>query len=255
MYTTVTLNCWNTMYWDVRRPILVDFVKQFKPSVLCCQEVRPAVIEAIQEGASGSYQYVDPSRDSFEGWQQEGNIFWDPSVFSYIECGVIDAGMCEPLRRLFFVKLRAIDNGKEVIISNIHLTWQGQKYRTDNADPRKEQIQKVIDKALRPWSEMGIPSLFMGDLNCPFFPKKLIKDQVPVFLDCFSALQLRIPTTHPARPSDEDEEQYPDQTYDWIFVDSQRVKPLMATVPHKTFHGSWRNCSDHFPVWLLWKFC
>jgi len=103
MYTTVTLNCWNTMYWDVRRPILVDFVKQFKPSVLCCQEVRPAVIEAIQEGASGSYQYVDPSRDSFEGWQQEGNIFWDPFVFSYIECGAIDAEMCEPLRRLFFV--------------------------------------------------------------------------------------------------------------------------------------------------------
>ena len=46
-YTTVTLNCWNTEEWSWRRPILVDFVHHFRPNILCCQEVRPAVIEAI----------------------------------------------------------------------------------------------------------------------------------------------------------------------------------------------------------------
>ncbi|CAD7928807.1 unnamed protein product [Amoebophrya sp. A120] len=422
-YSIITLNAWNTEQWATRRAIVVDFFKTFRPDILCLQEVRPEVLDAVREALVG-FEYLQDA--SVPGYLVEGNILWNASKFDKLAIGAEDVGIEETERRLFWVLLRerekspteasdpqggssmlntagvsrssttpsrktssgitgsagmnivpggagagthgttsgnnnfSLEHGcNTLLVCTAHLTWQGSyPYLTSNTDPRKKQMRRICEwlevqammdalllghhgdptgrrggtseqqadgaistnrqlvdndieshltsprlagdlsssaELVGPTSKQSssrTPSvspvllqqtvahqtagnagsssssagpfsttplappalIFCGDLNCAFGPKQVLRQALPFMQDCFSGLQLRIPSTHPARPSDPCEEQLPDQTLDWIFYDQRNLAPVMATKLEKLYEGSVRHVSDHFPLWFSFRF-
>ena len=105
--------------------------------------------------------------DPFEGWSQDGNIYWHHEPFEFVEYGVGDIGQLEKLRRLFWVRLRLRNAGRQqtLFVATAHYTWYGnEQERTEGLNPRIDQARKTVETLdkLVPESE---PLLFTGDLN------------------------------------------------------------------------------------------
>jgi endonuclease/exonuclease/phosphatase family metal-dependent hydrolase len=231
-----TYNIWTTTRWPERRDALASFAQSVHPDILCLQEVQPDSLRTLDQSLP-CHQRID---DDFEGWSTEGNIYWRNDLFQVEAYGCDDIGIFEPLRRLFWVRLRLRHSpGKTVHVATAHYTWHGHEFaRSTERNVRIAQARATagsLDVHRRP----GEAQLFMGDLNDSTEPIRLLHEAG--FVDCFSSLGQTPAITHPAGPNPSNAP----CTLDWILSRG----PIRSVVAHVVdfFHGD-LTPSDHKPV-------
>lgn len=247
--------------WPQRRLPIIECLKTFSPDILCVQELHPLLHDTIVE-ALPTYEYV---HDDFPGWQYEGNIYWKSDIFKMIEYGMIDIGMMEPLRRLFWVKLQINifsnknveenqSNTNELLIANAHYTWEGhEEERKTDINLRKQQARRTVNALqdlISKFNNPCLPVLFMGDLNENYHPRRILREAN--FVDCFAELRLPTPITHPQRPSEPKEDIQVGTTLDWI-MQNKYARPLLANALQNIFSTGGYSVSDHCPVMCIYE--
>src|SRR5690625_3714045 len=100
-FVACTYNLWKDERWPDRNEPLRRFITRHQPDILCAQELCLQSRHLLDQ-VLGTHQRVD---DYFEGWTQEGNIYWNRSLFELVEYGAEEIGILEQWRRLFWVRL------------------------------------------------------------------------------------------------------------------------------------------------------
>ncbi|MFV2067553.1 MAG: endonuclease/exonuclease/phosphatase family protein [Pirellulales bacterium] len=244
--TIVTYNLWNTERWPERQPALEQFVTLFRPDVLCLQELR-AVTQACLDRALPDHQRV---HDDQTGWTCEGNIYWNAILLAEVEHGAEPIGILEERRRMFWVRLRLLDSGRTVFVSNTHMTYQGHKDEVATGmSPRRDQANRAL-AALERLVDENEPVFFVGDLNDPYLVPMLMHEAG--FQSCFSALGVQCPPTWPAYPTANFSagDWVTNQTIDWILA-NEHARALAANVPQCFVNDI--SPSDHWPVQAVYE--
>lgn len=234
--SVMTLNVWGTNKWERRKPVLKELMKRFRPDILCLQEAREEVQDTILETVP---EYKKVEDRNFPGWTSENNIIWNSKLFGLNDYGNVDIGGVKPNRQLCWARLELEKSSKKILVLTAHYAWagHGEESKTGKS-PRVEQSRKTLDFIKEHASEDEYV-LFMGDLNEPFHPRRILNEGGIV--DVFTRLGIPAQPTRPARPIDN----RPDETDDWIFC-NQLVRPLGAMVV-KFYHQEVPP-SDHWPV-------
>src|SRR3954468_7199121 len=168
----VTYNIWLTQRWDVRAPALRAFLDRFDPDIACFQELQQQSRDFI-DGALAGHKRVD---DAHPGWTNESNIYWRDSVFEHVEHGDEDANIPDGDRRLFWTRLKIRGLGRTILVGTAHLTSQRNKVECETGQsPRVEQIRRII-AALKKIQQPKEPMFFMGDMNDPVHPPRLLQE-------------------------------------------------------------------------------
>lgn len=215
-----TYNLLGTSRWTERRPSLERFFQLHRPDVLCTQELTPDACELISRILPAMNRVDDP----YDGWTNEGNIFWDADLFDALGYGTADINILEGDRRLAWVRLRIKDTGSTIVVATAHFDWFGTSREVaDRINIRVEQAERTVE-ALDALVGDDEPVLFMGDLNDDSHPLRVLRDAG--FADSFTALGRYPVPTHPARPMKGD---YPPRTHDWM-LHRGPIRPLLTTV-------------------------
>ncbi|CAF1124632.1 unnamed protein product [Rotaria sp. Silwood1] len=247
--------------WPQRRLPIIECLTTFTPDILCVQELHPLLHDAIVESLP-SHAFV---QDDFPGWQSEGNIYWNRNMFKMMEYGMVDIGIMEPLRRLFWVRLeiqmftnenkeQSQSNTKELLVANAHYTWEGhEEERKTDVNLRKQQARSTVTALQDLTSQFNNPHLavlFMGDLNENYHPRRILREAG--FVDCFAELRLPTPITHPQRPSEPKEDIQVGTTLDWI-MQNKYARPILANALQNVFCTGGYSVSDHCPVMCVYE--
>ncbi|KAG5182225.1 hypothetical protein JKP88DRAFT_348937 [Tribonema minus] len=161
--------------------------------------------------------------------QQEGGIFYNTKLFILHAAGAEELNLPEhPHRKLHYCVLK-IEATIRVITILAALATHTFPFIHGNHNP----------------------VFLLGDFNEDFHPPRLLSQAM--YQDCFSALGVPAPHTHPARPSHPKEEERPDRTLDWVFSTGQARAVLASVVRDFRVPGSPPgevavHPSDHFPV-------
>ncbi|CAF4384107.1 unnamed protein product [Rotaria sp. Silwood2] len=247
--------------WPQRRLPIIECLTTYTPDILCVQELHPLLHDAIVESLP-SHVFV---QDDFPGWQSEGNIYWNSNMFKMMEYGMVDIGIMEPLRRLFWVRLavktftnenneQSQSNKKELIVATAHYTWEGhEEERKTDVNLRKQQTRRTVtalQDLTAKFSNPHLAVLFMGDLNENYHPRRILREAG--FVDCFAELRLPTPITHPQRPSEPKEDIQVGTTLDWI-MQNQYARPILANALQNVFCTGGYSVSDHCPVMCIYE--
>ena len=242
--------------WPKRRLPIIECMKAFTPDILSVQELHPLLHDTLIE-ALPSYVFV---QDDFPGWQSEGNIYWNSTMFDMLEYGMVDIGMMEPLRRLFWVRLTIRMskedrlNTQELLIANAHYTWEGhEEERKTDINLRKQQTRRTVaalEDLIARINNPQLAVLFMGDLNENYHPRRILREAG--FVDCFAELRLPTPITHPQRPSEPKEDIQVGTTLDWIFQ-NKYARPILANSLQNVYCTGGYSVSDHCPVMCIYE--
>ena len=244
--------------WPQRRLPIIECMTAFTPDILSVQELHPLLHDTLLE-ALPNHHFV---QDDFAGWQLEGNIYWNSTMFNMIEYGMVDIGIQEPLRRLFWVRLtiktseneNSQSNRKELLIANAHFTWEGHEVeRKSDINLRKEQTRRTVAALEELKEKINNPHLailFMGDLNENYHPRRILREAG--FVDCFAELRLPTPITHPQRPAEPKEDIQVNTTIDWI-VQNKYARPILANSLQNLFCSGGYSVSDHSPVMCIYE--
>jgi endonuclease/exonuclease/phosphatase family metal-dependent hydrolase len=247
--------------WPHRRLPIIECMTAFTPDILCIQELHPLLHDTIVE-ALPTHAFV---QDDFPGWQSEGNIYWNSDMFKMLEYGMVDIGIMEPLRRLFWVRLgikiatneneeQSQSNTRQLLVTTAHYTWQGHiEERTTDINLRKQQTRRTVTALQDLTAKFDNPHLavlFMGDLNENYHPRRILREAG--FVDCFAELRLPTPTTHPQRPSEPKEDIQVGTTLDWI-MQNQYARPILASALQNLFCTGGYSVSDHCPVMCVYE--
>ncbi len=262
----MTFNMWKIdgypANWPHRRTPILECLKTLRPDILCVQELHPLLHDTVVE-ALPTHVFV---QDDFEGWQSEGNIYWSSEKFNMLQYGIIDIGIEQPLRRLFWVLLTLNTPDKEtkgshepaagqLLVATAHYTWEGHaEERKSDVNLRKGQARRTVTALHDLMSKLGNPSLpilFMGDLNENYHPRRILHEGG--FVDCFAELRLPAPITHPQRPSAPHEDILGDVTLDWI-MQNKYARPILASVIKNMLCSNGYVVSDHCPVMCVYEF-
>lgn len=237
VFTVCTYNIWSTFRWPERRTALKQFAVSHKPDILCLQELQSDSRLSLEESLGGSHTSV---QDDFEGWTREGNIFWNNHLFEAKDWGVVDIGMIEVFRRLFWVRLELRDgSGRRVFVSTAHYTWPGHPDLIENGKNVRIAQAKATLSALTQLRQDNEAQLFMGDLNDSELIPRILR--AGGLVDCFEALGRSPRATWPALPT----ERGAPTTLDWLFHRGA-LKVRTAEVVD-FFCGEWAP-SDHKPI-------
>ena len=242
----VTYNIWLTERWDVRAPALRGFLETFDPDVLCLQELQPTSREFI-DSTLPAHKRVD---DAFRGWATESNIYWRDALFAHIEHGCEDAGIPDGDRRLFWVRLKMRDLDRPMLVATAHLTSQRNKLECETGQsPRVEQIRRII-QALKRLNQPGEPMFFMGDMNDPVHPPRMLHEAG--YKTCFAALGIQPPPTYHCYPTANVQpgNRVVNQCIDWL-VSNGEARAISAAVPQ--FYLKDSAPSDHWPVQAVYE--
>lgn len=242
----ITYNLWQTKRWPARAPALEKFFTLFVPDVLCVQELQRPTQEFLDRVLQGH----DRVRDPFPGWTNEGNIYWNKAVFEKIEHGAEEVDHLEPERRMFWVRLRLETFRKTIFVATAHLTTT--RYREEEEtglSPRVRQLKRIAGELARLVHD-GEPAFFMGDMNDPRHPQRILR-QVG-FASCFAALGMQSPPTFQCYPTAniEPEEQSITEAIDLI-VANKHARAIAASVP-QCYAGDIAP-SDHWPVQAVYQ--
>jgi endonuclease/exonuclease/phosphatase family metal-dependent hydrolase len=243
--TIVTYNIWMMERWAVRAPALRKFLGTFNPDVLCLQELQSESQRFIDEALPTHRRVSDP----FRGWTMEGNIYWRDALLARVEHGAEDVGIPGD-RRLFWVRLNLRALNRDVLVATAHLTTQRNETECQTGlSPRVEQTRRIID-ALRGLKKPGEPVFFMGDLNDPVHPPRMLHEAG--FVSCFAALGIQCPPTYQCYPTAHVPfgNRVVNQCIDWL-VSSSEARAVSATVPHFYFEDA--APSDHWPVQAVYE--
>lgn len=234
-FVATTYNLWATDRWPERSEPLRGYARLTRPDVLCVQELRPQTRDLLDAELIGHARVDDP----FDGWCTEGNIYWSTALFELVEYGAEDIGTLEPLRRLFWARLRLTGTDDTVLVATAHYTYQGnERERTEGFSPRLEQARRTVAELerLAPGDE---PVLFMGDLNDTVNAIRTLR--AAGFVDSFTACGAPLQPTHPARPTADGNP----QVLDWQFHRG-RIRAMNSHVGD--YFGGDMAPSDHKPV-------
>ncbi len=264
--SVMTFNMWKTdgypANWPHRRMSILECLKTLTPDILCVHELHPLLHGTVME-ALPTHAFV---QDDFKGWQSEGNIYWNSDTFNMLQYGIIDIGIMQPLRRLFWVLLTLNTSDREIegpnqstvgqlLVATAHYTWEGHaEERNSDVNLRKQQAHRTVTALHDLTSKFGnphLPILFMGDLNENYHPRRILHEAG--FVDCLAELRLPAPITHPQRPSAPHEDILGDVTLDWI-MQNKYARPILANVIKNMLCSSAHVVSDHCPVMCVYEF-
>ena len=238
--SVVTMNVWGKRRWPDRQLAMRGFMETFVPDVLGIQEAAQPVQQAIA-AALPAHQRVE---DDDEAWREQGNIFWNTERLRLVAYGCEDIAGNKPMRPLFWVRLERVDTKQTLLVSNAHYTWPGNlEERETGQSPRVHQSRLTVDHLQR-LAQPDEPVLFMGDLNEPVHPRKILMKAG--YTDPFTELGLPAAPTRPARPIDN----RPDEVDDWIFSNGI-LRARAALVPH--YYQQDLPPSDHWPVLAMYE--
>jgi endonuclease/exonuclease/phosphatase (EEP) superfamily protein YafD len=238
-FVACTYNLWAEARIHERKAPLTRFLELHAPDILCVQELRPVTRDLIDATLSGHARVDDP----FEGWLRESAIFWNRELFALVEFGTEDVGMLEPLRRLFWARLR-LEDGGTLFVATAHYTWIGNATeQAGGPSPRYAQAQRTV-KALNRLVPPSEPLLFMGDLNDFAHPIRLLREGG--LMDSFGALNRYPRPTHPALPTAHGVP----QTIDWMFHRGP-IRPMTSEVVD--FFADDFAPSDHKPILTTYR--
>jgi endonuclease/exonuclease/phosphatase family metal-dependent hydrolase len=242
----VTYNIWLTQRWAVRAAALGGFLKTFIPDLLCVQELQQTSRDFLDATLS-THQRVD---DAHRGWTTESNIYWRNSLFAHVEHGSEDAGIPDGDRRLFWARLKIRELDRTVLVATAHLTSQRNKIECETGQsPRVGQIKRIIE-ALKRLNQPGEPLFFMGDMNDPVHPPRLLHEAG--YASCFASLGIQAPPTYQCYPTADvpPGNRVVNQCIDWL-VANQHARAVAASVPH--FYLNDAAPSDHWPVQAVYE--
>jgi endonuclease/exonuclease/phosphatase family metal-dependent hydrolase len=242
----VTYNIWATKRWPAREPALRRFLELFAPDVLCLQELQPAT-QAFLDKALPAHDRV---HDPLPGWTNEGNIYWNRSLLEKAAHGAEEIGHIEPERRLFWVRLRLTQSGRTVFVSTAHLSTTGYPEEMETGkSPRVRQLHRIAEELARLVQD-GEPAFFMGDMNDPRHPQRILRKAG--YIGCFAALGLQSPPTYQCYPTAgiEPGEETRTEAIDLI-VANRHARPIAAAVPH--CYARDIAPSDHWPVQAVYE--
>ena len=242
----VTYNLWNTKRWPLREPALRQFLDLYYPDILCVQELCTET-QSFLDAALPRHERV---HDNLPGWTCESNIYWNSDLVEGLAHGAEDVGMLEEHRRLFWARLKLRKQNRTVFVSTAHFTYQGHpRERESGQSPRIAQTQRTVD-ALGRLVREDEPAFFMGDLNDPVHPMRILHEAG--YPSCFAALAILSPPTWPCIPTKNSEPggMITNQTIDWL-VANEHARPIAAQVPH-CFCGDIAP-SDHWPVLAIYQ--
>lgn len=232
----ITLNLWNTEYWEQRRTCVVSFVQTFHADIYCFQEVREQTLSVL-DSALSEYQRIEGPE---EGWRCENSIYVKKSLFTVLDYGRVDLQMPEIYRGVFWVRLRTTDN-RPLFVATMHLTHQlnadelrtGIGYRHAEAHRAAKALNSLIGDD---------DAIICGDFNDPVHPARIFAQEAR-FTDVFSALGLCAPVTFPCPYLSN--EGFLVEAIDKIMMRGN-ISPVLATSPQYTIPGG--VLSDHWPV-------
>ena len=210
-FVVTTYNLWAETRWPDREAALRAYLRTAAPDILALQELRQATQKVLDEELP-DHRRVD---DSFEGWTSESNIYWLNPMFEFVEYGAEDItklSETNEIRRLFWVRLRIHDNGKTLLVSTAHYTYQGHfNERTTGQSPRLEQARQTL-AILERLAHPEEPVLFMGDLNDPVNALRVLRDGG--LRESCESLEILPSPTWPASPTSHGKTL---QVLDWQF--------------------------------------
>lgn len=242
----ITYNIWLMQRWAVRAPALRGFLQTFNPDILCLQELQQESRDFI-DSTLATHRRVD---DAHLGWTVESNIYWRDALFAHVEHGTEDAGIPDGHRRLFWARLKIRDIDGTVLVATAHLTSQRNKLECETGQsPRVGQINRIID-ALKRLNKRDEPLFFMGDMNDPVHPPRLLHEAG--YASCFASLGIQAPPTYQCYPTAgvPPGNRVVNQCIDWI-VANQHARAVAAAVPH--FFLDDAAPSDHWPVQAVYE--
>lgn len=243
----VTYNIWLTERWEVRAPALLKFLDVFDPDILCLQELQPQSRGAIDQALPGHRRVDDP----FRGWSTEGNIYWRDALFERVEHGAEDFGIVpDGDRRLFWARLKVRALDRDILVATAHLTTQRNTLECETGQsPRVEQTRRII-AALKRLNRPGEPAFFMGDMNDPVHPPRMLQEAG--YTSCFAALGVQCPPTFQCWPTANVQpgSRVVNQCIDWL-VANAHARAVSAAVPH--FYFADAAPSDHWPVHAVYE--
>lgn len=232
-FLACTYNLWGEERWKIRHVPLRRFLEVNRPDVLCVQELTLAARELITD----TLPWMQCVEDSFPGWTEEGNIYWNADVFDLVEYGAEDIGILEEERRLFWVRLTC-PTGDTLVVATAHFTWlwdpgssgEGVMVRVSQAEAAVRALDNVV--------QSGEPVLFMGDFNDYLYPLDVLRSGG--FEDSFLALGRAPQITHPAFLTSESP-----TLLDWM-VHRGPIRPTLTSVVD--FYVDGVPPSDHKPI-------
>jgi len=242
----ITYNLWLTQRWPARAPAFERFLTLFTPDVLCVQELQRPTQEFLDQILSGYARVHDP----FPGWTTESNIYWASTAFERVEQGAEAVSHLEPERRLFWVRLRVKPSQKTIFVATAHLTTARHREEAETgASPRVRQLNRIAGELTRLVRE-GEPAFFMGDMNDPWHPQRILMQAG--FVSCFAALGMQSPPTFQCYPTANVQpgEQTITEAIDLI-VANKYARAIAASVP-QCYAGDLAP-SDHWPVQAIYQ--
>lgn len=235
-----TYNLWGTHRWPDREEALRSFLQTTYPDILALQELRPKTRQLLDETLDRHTRIDDP----FEGWTREGNIYWRADLFQLIEYGAEAIEIKEPLRRLFWVRLRHEVSGAKLLVATAHFTWKGHPTEVEqHINPRPRQAALALS-ALEQLAQDADALFFVGDFNESANAINVLRKAG--FKDTFRDRGVLQPPTHPAYPT----ARGVPQVLDWqLYKGAARV--LAAEV--LDFFAGDIAPSDHKPVLVVYE--
>jgi exonuclease III len=170
-FLACTYNLWGSTRWDERRRPLQQFLDVNRPDVLCPQELRPDACDLI----TGTLPWMERVVDSFPGWTEEGNIFWNSRLFDLAEYGAEDIGILEENRRLFWVRLTD-EFGGTIVVATAHFSWLEEAGETGEWVTVRVAQAGAAAESLQELTRPNEPVLFMGDFNDYLHPIEVLRD-------------------------------------------------------------------------------
>ena len=242
----ITCNLWLTERWPARAPALERFLSLFTPDVLCVQELQRATQQYLDGVLSGYGRVHDP----FPGWTNESNIYWNATFLEETEHGAEEVGHVEPQRRMFWARLQIKSLQKAIFVATAHLTSARHSDESETGvSPRVRQLKRIADE-LRRLVRDGEPAFFMGDMNDPRHPQRILKSAG--WVSCFAALGMQSPPTfqcYPTanvRPGEETITEAID-----LIASNRHARAIAASVPQ--CYGGDIAPSDHWPVQAIYQ--
>jgi len=242
-----THNLWGDAWASERSEALRSLYQRRAPDLLAAQELRGWSRDLL-DAAMPHHKRV---HDDFSGWEGQSNLWWDARMFDAIEHGAADVGILAEGARLFWVRLRHLPSGANLLWSTAHLTWPGHDVeQEDGVNLRVPQARRIVEELDR-LGESHEAVFFTVDINDIAGANWALGNAG--FLDSFSALGRHSPVTHPVIPSGFAEEvgtrlsplASPPKAIDWIF--SRGPVRARASEVVEYFHRGVAP-SDHYPV-------
>lgn len=241
-FSIMTLNLWNTEKLEQRSDSIKEFFSIYKPDFLCIQELRGPTQKLLDDVLIG-YNRIE---DSFVGWKNESNIYYNSELISELEHGRIDLNMPEENRGLFYLRVKVKEFDKNLLISTAHLTHQGNADEINTSYSYRQNEANLIAQNLNKLVKNDEGAIVCGDFNDPFHPERIISEKTN-FVEVFRTLHQEAPVTFCCTSLSE--EYYLVESIDKI-MHNQNLQPIIATSPRLALS---KGISDHYPVMAMFE--